>query len=68
MTMREQLQSIAARALSDDDFAAKLQADPEATLQAEGISLSAEEKADLQQALQEAAQAAGRESKFLARL
>ena len=65
MSTREQLQAIATRALSDDTFADKLLADPEGTLQAEGVTLSAEEKAELQQALTEAARAAGRESKFV---
>lgn len=63
MTTQDQLREIASRAMSDDDFAARLQADPEGTLQAEGITLSDEDKADLQQSLDEAARAAGRESK-----
>jgi hypothetical protein len=65
MMTQDQLRDVASRALSDDTFAAKLQADPEGTLQAEGISLSDQDKADLQQSLDEAARASGRESKFM---
>ncbi len=68
MATREQMVSIATRALSDDAFAEKLQADPEGTLRAEGVTLSAQEKAELQQALEQAARASGRESKFKALL
>ena len=64
MVTKEQLREIASRAMSDDAFAAKLQADPEGTLRAEGITLSPEDKAELKQVLEEAARAAGRESKF----
>ena len=64
MTTKEQLREIASRALSDEDFAAKLQVQPEATLQAEGISLSDQDEAELRQDLDEAYRASGRESKF----
>ena len=63
---KEQLREIASRAVSDEEFATKLQAQPEATLQAEGISLSDEDKAELQQTLNEAYRASGRESKMFA--
>ena len=63
--MNEQLREIASRAMADDAFAAKLQADPEGTLQAEGVTLSEQDKADLQTALDDAARADGRESKFV---
>jgi len=59
------MREIASRAVSDEDFAAKLQANPEETLQAEGISLSDQDKAELKQVLDEAYRASGRESKFL---
>ena len=62
---KEQLREIASRAVSDDEFASKLQAQPEATLQAEGISLTDEDKAELQQTLNEAYRASGRESKYM---
>ncbi|KPV53335.1 hypothetical protein SE17_10245 [Kouleothrix aurantiaca] len=66
MTTREQLYAIVGRAMSDDAFAARLQADPLGTLEAEGITLSDEEKATFNQLIEEAAQATGRESKFRA--
>jgi hypothetical protein len=66
MVAKDQLREIAGRAMSDDAFAAKLQADPEGTLQAEGISLSEQDKAELKQALEDAARATGRESKLFA--
>lgn len=68
MSTQDQLREIASRAMSDDDFATRLQADPEGTLQAEGITFSDEDKAAFNQTMQEAASAMGRESKFLARL
>ena len=68
MTNHDHLRAIASRAMSDDAFAAKLQADPEGTLQAEGITLSDEDKAAFNQTMQEAARAMGRESKFYGRL
>jgi hypothetical protein len=64
MMTQDQLRDVATRALSDDDYAAKLQADPEGTLQAEGISLSDDDKALLTQTLNDASRAAGRESKI----
>ena len=64
MTTKDQLREIASRAMSDDAFAAKLQADPEGTLRAEGITLSDEDKAAFNQLLEEAARASGRESKM----
>ena len=66
MTTKDQMREIASRAVSDEDFAAKLQAQPEATLQAEGISLSDQDKAELKQALDDAYRASGRESKYFA--
>jgi hypothetical protein len=66
MASQEQLREIVNRAMSDEAFAAKLQADPEGTLQAEGITLSNEDKASLQQSLDQASQATSRESKFRA--
>ena len=63
MTTKDQMREIASRAVSDEDFAAKLQANPEETLQAEGISLSDQDKAELKQVLDEAYRASGRESK-----
>ncbi len=64
MATQDQLREIATRAMSDDAFAAKLQADPEGTLRDEGISLSDEDKAAFNQMMQEAARATGRESKI----
>ena len=61
---KEQLREVASRAVSDEEFATKLQAQPEATLQAEGITLSDQDKAELGQMLDEAYRASGRESKF----
>ncbi|MCA1646539.1 MAG: hypothetical protein LC797_14135 [Chloroflexi bacterium] len=64
MTSKEQLRDIASRAISDETFAARLQAEPEATLQAEGISLSDQDRAELKQVLDEAYRASGRENKM----
>lgn len=60
MTNREQLYEIAGRAMSDDAFAARLQANPQGTLAAEGITLSDEEQAAFTRLLEEAARASGR--------
>ena len=65
MTTREQLRDIASRAVSDEAFASRLQAQPEATLQAEGITLSEQERAELKQALDQAYRASARENKLL---
>jgi hypothetical protein len=65
MTDQDQLREIARRALSDDAFAAKLQADPEGTLREEGVTLSDEDKAAFNQLIEEAARASGRESKLM---
>lgn len=64
MATQDQLREIATRAMSDDAFAEKLQADPEGTLRDEGITLSAEDQAAFTQMMQDAARATGRESKF----
>ena len=50
--------------MTDDAFAAKLQADPEGTLRDEGVTLSLEDQAIFTQMMQEAARAMGRESIF----
>jgi len=64
MATQDQLREIATRAMADDAFAEKLQADPEGTLRDEGITLSDEDKDAFKQMMEEAAQATGRESKF----
>ena len=64
MATKEQLQAIVVRALDDPDFAAKLRADPVATLQAEGITLSEEEQAALRKALADAEVTKRRDSKL----
>jgi hypothetical protein len=63
MATQDQLRQIATRAMSDDAFAAKLQADPEGTLREENVTLSDEDKAAFNQMMEEAARAMGRESK-----
>lgn len=65
MATQDQLREIATRAMADEAFAAKLQADPEGTLRDEGIALSDADKGAFSQMLEEAARAAGRESKVL---
>lgn len=64
MARQDQLHDIASRAMTDDAFAAKLQADPEGTLRDEGVTLSAEDQITFTEMIQEAARAAARESIF----
>ena len=66
MATQDQLREIATRAMSDEEFAAKLQADPQGTLRDEGVTLSDEEKTAFNQMMEEVARATGRESKGFA--